>query len=116
MLKSEAGRKLVAIEVNGARVSVLQKNPDGSSKRNDKDLAGEAEARSASERMARDLISKGYVEQAAPSAAKAKAGPASGGDDSGTNRMELRLWKSIGQRPDKSTAWYRDLGRRDGRP
>jgi tungstate transport system substrate-binding protein len=35
---------------------------------------------------------------------------ASRGDDSGTNRMELRLWKSIGQRPDKSTAWYRDLG------
>jgi tungstate transport system substrate-binding protein len=35
---------------------------------------------------------------------------ASRGDDSGTNRMELRLWKSIGLKPDKSTAWYRDLG------
>jgi tungstate transport system substrate-binding protein len=30
------------------------------------------------------------------------------GDDSGTNRMELRLWKSSSIQPDK--AWYRDLG------
>jgi tungstate transport system substrate-binding protein len=35
---------------------------------------------------------------------------ASRGDDSGTNRMELRLWKSAGLAPDKSTAWYRNLG------
>jgi tungstate transport system substrate-binding protein len=35
---------------------------------------------------------------------------ASRGDDSGTNRMELRLWKSAGIQPDKGTAWYRDLG------
>jgi tungstate transport system substrate-binding protein len=35
---------------------------------------------------------------------------ASRGDDSGTNRMELRLWKLAGIEPDKSTAWYRDLG------
>jgi tungstate transport system substrate-binding protein len=35
---------------------------------------------------------------------------ASRGDDSGTNRMELRLWKSAGIAPDKSNAWYRDLG------
>jgi tungstate transport system substrate-binding protein len=35
---------------------------------------------------------------------------ASRGDDSGTNRMELRLWKSAGAGPDKSNAWYRDLG------
>jgi tungstate transport system substrate-binding protein len=33
---------------------------------------------------------------------------ASRGDDSGTNRMELRLWKSAGIMPDKG--WYRDLG------
>jgi tungstate transport system substrate-binding protein len=32
------------------------------------------------------------------------------GDDSGTNRMELRLWKSAGIRPDPHSAWYRDLG------
>lgn len=35
---------------------------------------------------------------------------ASRGDDSGTNRMELRLWKAIGLKPDQGTAWYRDLG------
>jgi tungstate transport system substrate-binding protein len=35
---------------------------------------------------------------------------ASRGDDSGTNRMELRFWKSVGIAPDKSGAWYRDLG------
>jgi hypothetical protein len=31
-------------------------------------------------------------------------------EDSGTNRMELRLWKSAGIQPGKSTPWYRDLG------
>lgn len=35
---------------------------------------------------------------------------ASRGDDSGTNRMELRLWKSANIAPDKSSTWYRDLG------
>ena len=42
--------------------------------------------------------------------AGASATFASRGDDSGTNRMELRLWKSAGIQPDKSTLWYRDLG------
>jgi len=35
---------------------------------------------------------------------------ASRGDDSGTNRMELRLWKSAGVEPDPHSGWYRDLG------
>jgi tungstate transport system substrate-binding protein len=35
---------------------------------------------------------------------------ASRGDDSGTNRMELRLWKMAGIKPAKSDAWYRDVG------
>jgi tungstate transport system substrate-binding protein len=35
---------------------------------------------------------------------------ASRGDDSGTNRMELRLWKSAGIEPDPHRGWYRDLG------
>jgi tungstate transport system substrate-binding protein len=42
--------------------------------------------------------------------AAADAPFASRGDDSGTNRMELRLWKSAGLAPDKDTAWYRNLG------
>jgi tungstate transport system substrate-binding protein len=33
---------------------------------------------------------------------------ASRGDDSGTNRMELRIWKSLGLDP--RGAWYRELG------
>jgi tungstate transport system substrate-binding protein len=35
---------------------------------------------------------------------------ASRGDDSGTNRMELRIWKSAGIAPDQRSPWYRDLG------
>jgi tungstate transport system substrate-binding protein len=35
---------------------------------------------------------------------------ASRGDDSGTNRMELRLWKSAGIQPDAGSPWYRNLG------
>ena len=42
--------------------------------------------------------------------ADAKAPFASRGDDSGTNRMELRLWKSAGIAPDPHSGWYRDLG------
>jgi hypothetical protein len=42
--------------------------------------------------------------------ADAKAPFASRGDDSGTNRMELRLWKSAGIQPDAHSDWYRDLG------
>jgi tungstate transport system substrate-binding protein len=42
--------------------------------------------------------------------AVAGASFASRGDDSGTNRMELRLWRSAGVAPDKGSAWYRDLG------
>jgi len=42
--------------------------------------------------------------------AAAKAPFASRGDDSGTNRMELRLWKSAGIQPDPNSGWYRDLG------
>ena len=42
--------------------------------------------------------------------AAAKAPFASRGDDSGTNRMELRLWKSAAIAPDPHSGWYRDLG------
>jgi len=42
--------------------------------------------------------------------AQAAAPFASRGDDSGTNRMELRLWKSAGIRADPHGGWYRDLG------
>ena len=31
------------------------------------------------------------------------------GDDSSTDRLELRLWRSAGAEPDKQAAWYRDV-------
>jgi tungstate transport system substrate-binding protein len=42
--------------------------------------------------------------------ADAKAPFASRGDDSGTNRMELRLWKTANVTPDPKSGWYRNLG------
>src|SRR6516165_8164763 len=42
--------------------------------------------------------------------AAAAAPFASRGDDSGTNRMELRLWKSAGIQPGPQSSWYHALG------
>jgi hypothetical protein len=62
-LGSATSRKIVVIELNGASMSVVQMMEDGSSKRQQKELRSEDEARSASERLAHELISRGYVEQ-----------------------------------------------------
>jgi hypothetical protein len=64
-LGSATDRKIVVIELDGTRMSVVQMMPDGSSRRNKKELSSEAEAQAASERMARELISRGFVEQVA---------------------------------------------------
>ena len=48
--------------------------------------------------------------QALSRIAEAAALFASRGDDSGTNRMELRLWKAAGITPDPHSGWYRDVG------
>ena len=63
-LGSATDRKIVVIEVEGTRMSVIQMLPDGSSKRNKKELSSEVLAQAASERMSRELISRGFVEQA----------------------------------------------------
>jgi tungstate transport system substrate-binding protein len=42
--------------------------------------------------------------------AAAKALFASRGDDSGTNRMELRFWKALGLEVAPGKLWYRELG------
>jgi tungstate transport system substrate-binding protein len=42
--------------------------------------------------------------------AAAAAPFASRGDDSGTHRMELRLWKSANVTPGRGNSWYRELG------
>jgi tungstate transport system substrate-binding protein len=52
----------------------------------------------------------GNAREAFARIAATRAEFASRGDDSGTNRMELRLWKSAGVAPDKGSTWYRDLG------
>ncbi|MDO6443492.1 MULTISPECIES: substrate-binding domain-containing protein [unclassified Marinobacter] len=48
------------------------------------------------------------AEEAFAAIAKAEAPFASRGDDSGTNRAELRLWANAGVEPDGD--WYRELG------
>jgi tungstate transport system substrate-binding protein len=48
--------------------------------------------------------------QALSQIAEAEARFASRGDDSGTHRMELRLWKAAGARLDPNNGWYRDMG------
>jgi tungstate transport system substrate-binding protein len=50
------------------------------------------------------------VRQALSQIAGAAAPFASRGDDSGTNRMELRLWKEAGITPDPLSGWYRSVG------
>jgi hypothetical protein len=58
-------RKIVVIELSGTRVSVVRMKTDGSTNRTEKELKSEAEAKAVSDQMARELISRGYVEQVA---------------------------------------------------
>jgi tungstate transport system substrate-binding protein len=48
--------------------------------------------------------------QALSQIGRAAAPFASRGDDSGTHRTELRLWKAAGITPDPHSGWYRDVG------
>ena len=50
------------------------------------------------------------VKQAIRLVAAAKAPFASRGDDSGTHRVERRLWQEAGATPQAPDAWYRELG------
>src|SRR5262249_8203494 len=52
--------------------------------------------------------------QALSQIAGAAAPFASRGDDSGTHRMELRLWKAAGITPDPHSGWYRGVGQSMG--
>jgi hypothetical protein len=71
-LGSATDRKIVVIELDGARMSVVQMMPDGSSKRTAKELSSAAEAQAASERIARELISRGFVERVVNGSKSAK--------------------------------------------
>jgi hypothetical protein len=64
-LGSGTDRKIVVIELNGTSMSVVQMKPDAGSKRSERAFGSEAEARSASDEMARELISRGYAESVA---------------------------------------------------
>jgi tungstate transport system substrate-binding protein len=50
------------------------------------------------------------AQQALSQVARAAAPFASRGDDSGTHRVELRLWKAAGITPNPHSGWYRVLG------
>ena len=75
-LGSGTGRKFVVLEVNGPRVGIIESQPDGSTKRSEKELKCEADARTVCERMARALLDRGFVEQTAAGPTKAKPQPA----------------------------------------
>jgi hypothetical protein len=73
---SGTDRKIVVIELSGTRMSVVQMTPDAGSKRSEKQFGSEAEARSASDDMARELISRGYKEPVARGTKRASTGAA----------------------------------------
>jgi hypothetical protein len=75
-LGSATDRKIVVIDQSGRRVSVVRTKTDGSANRTEKELKSEAEAKAVSDQMARELISRGYVEQVAggPKRSKPEAG------------------------------------------
>jgi len=71
-LGSATDRKIVVIELNGTCVSVVRMMPDGSTKRSETELRSEADARAASEQVAGELISRGYIERIARSSKPAE--------------------------------------------
>lgn len=58
-------RKIVVIDVNGTNLVVLRVKPDGTTRRQSQELPSEAAARAAVDRLAGELISRGYSELAA---------------------------------------------------
>jgi hypothetical protein len=75
-LGSGTDRKIVVIELNGTCMNVVQMMPYTSSKRSEKQFGSEAEVRSASDKMARELISRGYAESVARGSKRASTGVA----------------------------------------
>ncbi len=60
---TEGNSVVVDLDLSGTRMTVVQKMADGSTKRSQKEMTDEGEARSASEKFARELISRGYTER-----------------------------------------------------
>jgi hypothetical protein len=61
-------RKFITIEVKGRRMAVVRGQPDGSLKRDEKELPSDAEAAHACDLLATQLLARGYVEQKAATA------------------------------------------------
>ncbi len=76
-------RKVVTVEVRGNVLRVTQTKAEGVGKRDEKEFAGEAEARSAAERMARELLTRGYAERAAAPKARQTVPAARKGEPDG---------------------------------
>jgi hypothetical protein len=60
---SASDRKVVTIDRSGSRLTVLRVMPDGSNSRKEQEMPSEAAAIAASDRLAQDLLSRGYTEQ-----------------------------------------------------
>ncbi len=71
-LGSGKDRKIVVIEVDGVRMTVVKIAPDGSTKRSERDFLSEAKTRAASDQTASELISRGYAEAGARAPERAK--------------------------------------------
>ncbi len=69
---SATDRKVVVIDLDGPRMSVVRIMPDGSTKRTEQVLGSEAAARAASDQLARELVSRGYKEKVGRSVKQAR--------------------------------------------
>lgn len=76
-LGDAADRKVVVMEIRGKTLVVARVNPDGTSSRQEQTLPSEAAARSAAEKLAAELLARGYREHggkvSAPSSATVPA-------------------------------------------
>lgn len=62
-------RKVVVVEVKGTTLAVVRMKPDGSSAKQEQTLPSEAAARAAADKVAAELLGRGYVEHGRSSAA-----------------------------------------------
>jgi hypothetical protein len=75
--ESTSGRKVVVLDLEGARLTVLKVKPDGTSDRTVRTLGSEDEASRAQEQLVRELVSRGYAEHKAATARASGAAPKS---------------------------------------
>ncbi len=71
-LGAVSDRKIVTIDRNGSRLTVLSVLPDGATNRREQELPSETSAKSAVEKLAQELLARGYVEQHSGAAKSAK--------------------------------------------